>query len=51
MFTLLHKKKGPEDKGDQISDPLIYQACESDFRFPCTLLGIVKTMFRVEDIL
>ena len=40
MLTLVHKKKGPGDEGDQIFDPLIFQACESNFRYP---FGIVNT--------
>ena len=29
MLTLVHKKKDPGDKGDQISDLSVYLACES----------------------
>ena len=31
MFTLVHEKKHPGDKGDQISGPLVYQAHEVIF--------------------
>ena len=30
MFTFVHKKKGPGDKSDQISDPPVYYACDNN---------------------
>ena len=43
MFTFVHKKKGPGDKSNQISDPLYIRRVMVLNRFPCAPLGIVNT--------